>query len=124
MALSHRLLKCSLEQLVIPHVPQARCPGQCNRKASHLSHGRRKIAANAKVKAATIESPAKTSIDNKPKPTSTGSSSEKITPEEAVDLYRDMKLGRDFEEMYAVDLTVNQFASSFAVVWAQAMRAS
>ena len=57
------------------------------------------VAVNARVKAATVESPANAAIETKPKAKSPSSSSSKLTPEEAADVYRDMKLGRDFEEM-------------------------
>lgn len=60
---------------------------------------RRKITVHARVKAAAVESPA--TIDSKPKTKTSAKGSPEITPEEAADLYRDMKLGRDFEEMCA-----------------------
>ena len=56
------------------------------------------VVAAAKVKAATVDAPSKTPVDGKSK-SSSSSSSAKITPEEATDIYKDMKLGRDFEEM-------------------------
>lgn len=46
-----------------------------------------------------MESPANAAVDSKPKTKTSANNPEKITPEEAADIYRDMKLGRDFEEM-------------------------
>lgn len=77
---------------------QLRHQNQCSGLHHESAHTvRRKITVHARVKAAAVESPA--TIDSKPKTKTSAKGSPEITPEEAADLYRDMKLGRDFEEM-------------------------
>lgn len=77
-----------------------RCQDRCfhvhHRSACHIAS---KVAVYARVKAATVETPSNTAVDSKIKPRLAANTSSKITPEEAADMYRDMKLGRDFEEM-------------------------
>lgn len=51
------------------------------------------------AKAAAVDAPAK--VASVGKPTNSKASPAKLTPEECSDIYRDMKLGREFEEMCA-----------------------
>ena len=90
----------SLDQSIT--APGARLRHQKQYPGLHRRHScnlRSNVAVHARVKAATVESPANAATDSKPKAKSTSSSSSKLTPEDAADMYRDMKLGRDFEEM-------------------------
>ena len=100
MSLSRPVVGRGVDRCFTAHGSHFCCHSQIfAQKQGAPSNGRRNVLVSAKVKAAAVESPSKTSIDSKPKPTTSATSSDKITPEEAADMYRDMKLGRDFEEM-------------------------
>lgn len=103
MVFTKSLCGRGVERPILPQGNPFCCPPRQlarfnNRPEDHV---RLNVAADAKVKAAAVESPAKT-VDNKPKASVSNATADKLSPEVAADLYKDMKLGRDFEEMYAL----------------------
>lgn len=80
----------------LPTIPS---PAQYPRP-SHLTPQRKLVSRlNVRIvaKAAAVDAPAK--VASAGKPSNAKGSPAKLTPEECSDIYRDMKLGREFEEM-------------------------
>jgi len=75
-------------------------PAPCHKTRPAKLHSnvtRRSYTLRTVAKAAAVDAPAK--VASVGKPTNSKASPAKLTPEECSDIYRDMKLGREFEEM-------------------------